>query len=261
MLYKRALDLMNGFYNNKNTELIVKAYEELKERYGNIYIAGGSIVDCLYNKEFYDIDCFIYYKDMKADYNKANLNDIKSGIVDVVADTFNGISVDVVVVSTEVEKYIKNRFDMNLKKCYYNSSFVFSKSSLDDIRTNTLHSANINNISTFFRYVKTINKYKLNPCYEDCYLLYNYLNYKHYLNQPMHTSEKYKKYLDKFIKSSVSERDTLVASITMAVANYNMFNKHSVLFPFKTSWLKTITCKKVNVDTAMLDMVISNLNI
>ena len=55
---------VNGIENAK----IKKVVEAMSNKYGCIVAAGGSLVDCYYDKEFYDIDLFIDINNLKDKY-------------------------------------------------------------------------------------------------------------------------------------------------------------------------------------------------
>ena len=89
--------ILNKIMNNERYGAILQAREQLMKKYGNITIAGGCFVDCLHDKSFYDIDCFISYKDLKDEWKKQITNRRKNThIVEVFRDTVDEYDIDII---------------------------------------------------------------------------------------------------------------------------------------------------------------------
>ena len=76
-----AKEIMRKIRSNKRFDKIKKVVEAMSNKYGCIVAAGGSLVDCYYDKEFYDIDLFIDINNLKDKCNKEY--EQKSHILDV----------------------------------------------------------------------------------------------------------------------------------------------------------------------------------
>ena len=63
-----AKEIMRKIRSNKRFDKIKKVVEAMSNKYGCIVAAGGSLVDCYYDKEFYDIDLFIDINNLKDKY-------------------------------------------------------------------------------------------------------------------------------------------------------------------------------------------------
>ena len=77
-------------------------YSILVSRYGNVTVGGGCLVDSYYGKDFYDIDCFISYKDLKDEWKQQIELNNKNHIVHVFRDEINGFDIDIVVVKASL---------------------------------------------------------------------------------------------------------------------------------------------------------------
>ena len=53
--------IINKIMSNKRFEEVISVRERLSEKYGEITVAGGCLVDCYFDKDFYDIDMFISF--------------------------------------------------------------------------------------------------------------------------------------------------------------------------------------------------------
>ena len=91
-----AKEIMRKIRSNKRFDKIKKVVEAMSNKYGCIVAAGGSLVDCYYDKEFYDIDLFIDINNLKDKYKKEY--EQKSHILDVLRDEFEGEALDIIVV-------------------------------------------------------------------------------------------------------------------------------------------------------------------
>ena len=60
-----AKDIMKKIRGNERFSKIVETVKVMSDKYGTITAAGGSLVDCYFNKDFYDIDLFISIEDLK----------------------------------------------------------------------------------------------------------------------------------------------------------------------------------------------------
>ena len=51
-----AKEIMRKIRNNERFAKIIETVKVMSDKYGPITAAGGSLVDCYFNKDFYDID-------------------------------------------------------------------------------------------------------------------------------------------------------------------------------------------------------------
>ena len=108
--------IISKILGNKRFEKIERTVKVLSKKYGPITASGGSLVDCYFDMEFYDIDLFISVKDLKDEYKKQYTS--KTHILDVLRDKFEGEEIDIIVVDYSVKEHI-SRFDQNFKKIWY----------------------------------------------------------------------------------------------------------------------------------------------
>lgn len=191
-MYKQIL---NQIRDNKRFDKIIRLHEILSAKYGNVVIAGGSLVDCYYDKDFYDVDAFISLDDLNEEYKNTEYTS-KTHLVDVLRDNIDGEAIDIVVVNYSVSEHIK-RFDQNFKKIWYDGRLHITKSAVDDIMSNTISVGVFNGPNIFFRCIKSSMKYGMKINEDDFFLMHNYLSSLDYIK----VASKYKDYLKYFTKS------------------------------------------------------------
>lgn len=167
--------VLNKITNNKRYQDINEVYKILVEKYGSVTIAGGSLADCYFDKDFYDIDCFISLKDLKEEWHKDINKDSNTNILGVLKDKINGLEVDVVVVDCSVKKHI-NRFDQHFKQIWLNKKGLqISYNAVKNLSSNKISISVINGPVVYFRIVKSAEKYNMELDVNDVWLLRNYL--------------------------------------------------------------------------------------
>ncbi len=169
---KTSTTIMNQIRANERFAKVQRAHEVLSSKYGEVVIAGGCLVDCYYNKPFYDIDCFITVDGLKDEFKKEYT--AKGHLKDVLRDEVDGEAIDIVVVDYSIAEHI-NRFDQNFKKIYYDGKLHIRKSAVDDINNNTITVGTFNGTAIYFRCIKSALKYNMSLDAEDLFLMYNFL--------------------------------------------------------------------------------------
>ena len=201
-------EMRNLISCNNNFGIIQGAYDYLSNKYGKVVIAGGSMTDLIYGKDFYDIDVFAEYKDLKPEWkNKISARQASKRIVEVFRDSYSGIDVDIVVVGVNVYDYI-NRFDMNIKRISYDGKLNISKSAAKDFKDGSISLNSCENTNEWFRLFKASNKYNLPINEADEFILLNHLS----VLKDIHVSAKYEQYLDKF--SPIDNPNIHLANLT-----------------------------------------------
>ena len=185
--------IISKILGNKRFEKIERTVKVLSKKYGPITASGGSLVDCYFDMEFYDIDLFISVKDLKDEYKKQYTS--KTHILDVLRDKFEGEEIDIIVVDYSVKEHI-SRFDQNFKKIWYDGQLHIDKKAIKDIENNSISLGTVNGPVVYFRIIKSAKKYGMELNDDDIYLLQNYLSCLRKIN----VSEKYKNMLDDFNK-------------------------------------------------------------
>ena len=166
----------------------------LSNKYGNIVIAGGSLADCYFDKDFYDVDVFISVDDLNEQYRKEYTS--KNHILDVLRDTVDNEAIDIIVVDYSVEEHIM-RFDQNFKKIWYDGKLHIAKSAVDDIKDNIISLGSFNGPVVYFRCIKSSMKYNMKINEDDLFLMINYIS----TIKNLKVANKYKDYLKYFTKS------------------------------------------------------------
>ncbi len=190
-MYKQILNQIRA---NKRFDKIVKLHKVLSAKYGNIVIAGGSLADCYFDKDFYDVDIFINVDDLNEQYRKEYTS--KNHILDVLRDTVDNEAIDIIVVDYSVVEHIM-RFDQNFKKIYYDGKLHIMKSAVEDIKNNIISLGSFNGPVVYFRCIKSSMKYNMKINEDDMYLMHNYLS----SIKNLKVANKYKDYLKYFTKS------------------------------------------------------------
>lgn len=190
-MYKQIL---NQIRDNKRFDKIIRLHEVLSNKYGNIVIAGGSLADCYFDKDFYDVDVFISVDDLNEQYRKEYTS--KNHILDVLRDTVDNEAIDIIVVDYSVEEHIM-RFDQNFKKIWYDGKLHIAKSAVDDIKDNIISLGSFNGPVVYFRCIKSSMKYNMKINEDDLFLMINYIS----TIKNLKVANKYKDYLKYFTKS------------------------------------------------------------
>ena len=200
-----AKEIMRKIRKNKRFEKVRKTVEVMSAKYGPITAAGGSLADCYFDKEFYDIDLFISIEDLKDEYKKDYKK--RSHIIDVLRDELDGEDLDIIVVDYSVSEHIR-RFDQNFKKIFYrNDRIGIFKEAARDINNNEITLGSLNGPTVYFRCIKSSEKYglKINP--DDLYIMNNMLSDTWRKKGHINLAKKYWKYMDRFIPANCVDFD------------------------------------------------------
>ena len=181
--------ILNKIQSNERYNEVVSVRERLSEKYGQITVAGGCLVDCYYDKDFYDIDMFISYKDLKDEWKKEvdNNQRAKSHILHVLRDEIDGQDIDIIVVDYSVAKHIR-RFDQSFKQIWLDDKGLHIKPrAVEDLTKNRISINTVNGPVVYFRVIKSARKYHMIIDDEDLFLLENFMSTLSYFK----LSEKY----------------------------------------------------------------------
>ena len=193
-----AKEIMRKIRNNERFAKIIKTVKVMSDKYGPITAAGGSLVDCYFNKDFYDIDLFISVEDLKDEYKKEDYKQ-RSHILDVLRDELNGEALDIIVVDYSVHEHI-SRFDQNFKKIFYSNSRIgIFKEAIEDINKGQISLGSLNGPTVYFRCIKSSEKYGLKINEDDLYIMHNMLSDTWRKRGHINLAKKYWSYRSKFI--------------------------------------------------------------
>ena len=195
-----AKEIMRKIRKNERCEKRIETVKVMSDKYGPITAAGGSLVDCYFNKDFYDIDLFISVEDLKDEFKKDY--EQRSHILDVLRDELDGEALDIIVVDYSVKEHIR-RFDQNFKKIFYSNGRIgILKEAVEDINKGVISLGNINGPTVYFRCIKSSEKYglKVNP--DDLYIMHNMLTYIWREKGHINLAKKYWNYRDRFIPAN-----------------------------------------------------------
>ena len=193
-----AKEIMRKIRNNERFAKIIETVKVMSDKYGPITAAGGSLVDCYFNKDFYDIDLFISVEDLKDEYKKENYKQ-RSHILDVLRDELNGEALDIIVVDYSVHEHI-SRFDQNFKKIFYNNSRIgIFKEAIEDINKGQISLGSLNGPTVYFRCIKSSEKYGLKINEDDLYIMHNMLSDTWRKRGHINLAKKYWDYKDRFV--------------------------------------------------------------
>ena len=209
---KTTIEILKQIRNNKRFAKVQRAHKVLSEKYGNVIVAGGCLVDCYFDKDFYDIDCFITVDDLKDEFKKEYTN--KGHLKDVLRDEIDGEAIDIVVVDYSITEHV-NRFDQNFKKIYYDGKLHIRKSAVDDINNNEITVGVMNGTTIFFRCIKSALKYGMSINKEDMELMHNFLSSQKEIRLP----KKYEGFEVYFEKSN-NVNDILARKVAKASRRY-----------------------------------------
>ena len=193
-----AKEIMRKIRNNERFAKIIETVKVMSDKYGPITAAGGSLVDCYFNKDFYDIDLFISVEDLKDEYKKEDYNQ-RSHILDVLRDELNGEALDIIVVDYSVHEHI-SRFDQNFKKIFYSNSRIgIFKEAIEDINKGQISLGSLNGPTVYFRCIKSSEKYRLKINEDDLYIMHNMLSDTWRKRGHINLAKKYWDYKDRFV--------------------------------------------------------------
>ena len=193
-----AKEIMRKIRNNERFEKIIETVKVMSDKYGPITAAGGSLVDCYFNKDFYDIDLFISVEDLKDEYKKEDYKQ-RSHILDVLRDELNGEALDIIVVDYSVHEHI-SRFDQNFKKIFYSNNRIgIFKEAIEDINKGQISLGSLNGPTVYFRCIKSSEKYGLKINEDDLYIMHNMLSDTWKKRGHINLAKKYWSYRSKFV--------------------------------------------------------------
>ena len=193
-----AKEIMRKIRNNERFAKIIETVKVMSDKYGPTTAAGGSLVDCYFNKDFYDIDLFISVEDLKDEYKKEDYKQ-RSHILDVLRDELNGEALDIIVVDYSVHEHI-SRFDQNFKKIFYsNNKIGIFKEAIEDINKGRISLGSLNGPTVYFRCIKSSEKYGLKINEDDLYIMHNMLSDTWRKRGHINLAKKYWSYRSKFI--------------------------------------------------------------
>lgn len=193
-----AKEIMRKIRNNERFAKIIETVKVMSDKYGPITAAGGSLVDCYFNKDFYDIDLFISVEDLKDEYKKEDYKQ-RSHILDVLRDELNGETLDIIVVDYSVHEHI-SRFDQNFKKIFYSNNRIgIFKEAIGDINKGQISLGSLNGPTVYFRCIKSSEKYGLKINEDDLYIMHNMLSDTWRKRGHINLAKKYWSYRSKFV--------------------------------------------------------------
>jgi hypothetical protein len=181
--------ILNKIQTSERFAAVQAVHEILVKKYGNVTIGGGCLVDSYFDKDFYDVDCFISYKDLKDEWKQEvdNNERQKSHILHVLRDEIDGQDIDIIVVDYSVAKHIR-RFDQAFKQIWLdNKGLHIKKQAVKDISNNRISINTVNGPVVYFRVIKSARKYNMTIDDEDFFLLENFMSTLSYFR----LSEKY----------------------------------------------------------------------
>ena len=221
-----AKEIMRKIRSNKRFAKIIETVKVMSDKYGPITAAGGSLVDCYFNKDFYDIDLFISVEDLKDEFKKDY--EQRSHILDVLRDKLDGEALDIIVVDYSVKEHIR-RFDQNFKKIFYSNGRIgILKEAVEDINKGVISLGNVNGPTVYFRCIKSSEKYglKINP--DDLYIMHNMLTYIWREKGHINLAKKYWNYRDRFIPANCVDIE-LAKSTKKYTRQYWDINRKSII--------------------------------
>ena len=221
-----AKEIMRKIRNNERFAKIIETVKVMSDKYGPITAAGGSLVDCYFNKDFYDIDLFISVEDLKDEFKKDY--EQRSHILDVLRDELDGEALDIIVVDYSVKEHIR-RFDQNFKKIFYSNGRIgILKEAVEDISNGVISVGNVNGPTVYFRCIKSSEKYglKVNP--DDLYIMHNMLTYIWREKGHINLAKKYWNYRDRFVPAKCVDIE-LAKSTKKYTRQYWDINRKSII--------------------------------
>lgn len=211
-------------YSNDSFGTVEETYNYLSNKYGKVVVAGGSMTDLLYGKDFYDIDVFIEYSNLKPEWQEQiSTKRLNRKLVEVFRDSYLGIAVDIVVIGININNYI-NRFDMNLKRIWYDGKLHIARQAAKDYHMKQVSLNNYENENAWFRLYRTAVKYDIAISKADEFIVANHLS----VLKRIRVSQKYKQYLDIF--KPIDRVNVRLACLTAKYMNHNYESKSSLKF-------------------------------
>lgn len=191
---------------NERLRDVLNVYEYITSKYGdNIVIAGGALVDLYYDKPFYDIDCFIYYKDLKGQHDVNTI--VKDRIMHVIRDEYNGFDLDIVVLGISAIDHI-NHFDISQKMIWLDKDGVHvHPKAAKDIESNVVSLNAMTNDFHYFRLIRAAEKYNMEIDAFDSYILNNFLSYALENRHKLYISKKYDEYMENYVPYTDNDKD------------------------------------------------------
>lgn len=176
--------ILNKIMASERFAQVQSVYSILVSKYGNVTVGGGCLVDSYYGENFYDIDCFISYKDLKDEWKQQIELNNKNHIVHVFRDEINGFDIDIVVVDYSVAKHIR-RFDQCFKQIWLDRKGLhMTKQAAKDITENKITVGVLNGPAIYFRVLRSARKYNMTVDPFDMWLMENFMSCLKYLNLP-----------------------------------------------------------------------------
>ena len=176
--------IMNTIKANERFANIPKLYKTLSDKYGKLRIAGGALIDCYFNKDFYDVDCFINIKDLKPEWKQKLHTRKDTHILDVLRDNIDGFDIDIVVIDYSVAKHIR-RFDQRFKQAWFDDKGLhMSNGAAKDIADNKVRIGVLNGPAIYFRVIRSARKYGMHLDDTDLFLMENFMSCLDRLNLP-----------------------------------------------------------------------------
>jgi hypothetical protein len=169
--------ILNKIQTSERFAAVQAVHEILVKKYGNVTIGGGCLVDSYFDKDFYDVDCFISYKDLKDEWkNESKMNNRNNHLVEVLRDEINGFDIDIVVVDYSVAKHIR-RFDQCFKQIWLdNKGLHMTKQAAKDIDARKITIGVLNGPAIYFRVIRSARKYNMTIDPEDFFLMENFMS-------------------------------------------------------------------------------------
>ncbi len=168
--------IMEIIKSNERYNVIPELYEILSDKYGKLTIAGGCLIDCYFDKDFYDVDCFININDLKPEWREQLKTRKDTHILDVLRDNINGFDIDIVVIDYSVAKHIR-RFDQCFKQAWYDHKGLhMTNRAAKDIAENRITIGVLNGPAIYFRVIRSARKYNMTIADEDLFLMENFMS-------------------------------------------------------------------------------------
>ena len=219
-IHEQAYEIMNVIKSNKRFAKIQHVQSVLSAKYGKVVVAGGSLCDCFFDKDFYDIDLFITADELKEEFKKEY--DPNKPLADVLRDEIDGEAIDIIVLNISIAKHVQ-KFDQNFKKIYYDGTLHICKQAVSDLINNEITLGSFNGPVVFFRCIKSSMKYNMSINPIDKMLMQNYLDSMDHIK----VAKKYDEYV-KYYHRQHHYDETIVKHMKIAAKSYWNINRHFV---------------------------------
>ena len=184
--------IISTIKNNERFTKIQHIVKAMSNKYGKVIAAGGSLVDCWFDKDFYDVDLFISVRDLNPQYRKRYTS--RTHILDVLRDNVDGEEIDIIVVDYSVRQHVK-RFDQSFKMIWTDGEEIYiDKKAVDDLTHNKITVNMVNGEVVYFRLLKSAEKYNMTLDDVDLYMLKTFMSTKGRIRIPI----KYEAYENKY---------------------------------------------------------------